>query len=163
LGKFTEAFEIYYELYQNAKNNNNRLLKFRLLYCLKWVSNYTYSSDDPGLKSRIKEIDIIDAESEFFNFSGADPLDKDIATLLFEGRAIDYYGGKIRETVDKIRKHYFSQLRANYSSNNNYWELVNEFLTLINFTIANGLPYTKYTDFQNICNCFIEGIFLVMR
>lgn len=161
IGRFDESLIIFHNIYQNAIVENNNSVAYRTLLVLKWIAQFAeYQISRNGDKTLINKINAIDLEKSFLSALTGDKLDKEIALFFHNGASIDYYKITIKEVVEKIREHYQSQLRHSYSSNSNLKNLLNDFLNFEMFIEHNGLAYTRYLDFKNICIDFTEGIFL---
>lgn len=160
LGQFSEALILYHEEYKKAKKEGNKVLSYQLQFMLKWLQHYASFEKNEDVDKILKELEKIDHEKEYFSFANSSKIDQQIAKYFHSEKPLQEPEESIKEIVEKIRDHYNSQLRASYSSNSNCWNLLCEFSVFEEFTIANGMPYTKYSNFERICKDFTEGIFL---
>ena len=159
-GFYTKSLQSYYECYLRAKENGNKVLAYQLQFILKWVNNHVNLNTEDTKTDASQQIDRLDNETEYFSFANSPALDREIASFFHSGNIIRAFAGDIKESRDKIREHYTSQLRASYSNNSNCWNLICGFSIFEEFTLANGMAYTQYSDFSNICDDYVEGIML---
>jgi hypothetical protein len=162
LGKFNESLIVYNNIYENAIKEDHKTMAYRILLILHWVAHYTEYQNDDDLqeKALIYKIKSIDREKAFLSALHESKLDKEIALFLHGDTLINHYRLAIDEYSKKIKEHYRSQLGASYSSNSNLQNLINEFLSFEMFTVYNGMAYIRYSDFGDICDGFIEAIFI---
>lgn len=148
-------------MYQNAIKEENKVLSYRLLLTMHWVAQYAeYEVKEPDKRNLIEKIKSIDRENAFLSSLSGTKLEKEIVLFLHGNTMIDHFRLTIKEHKEEIYRHYQSQLKASYSSNSNLKNLIYGFLNFEIFTIYNGMAYTRYSDFEDICNDFIEAIFL---
>jgi hypothetical protein len=163
LGKFNESLSVYYNIYKNAVREENHILAYRISLTIHWVLNFAESQID-ALPDEHKEVVInakkIDRDDTFRMALNGTKLDREIALFLHGDGMFDHFKLEMKDRVEEIRQHYQSQLKASYSSNSNLQNLNSAFLNFELFTVCNGMPYTRYSDFQGICDDFVEGILL---
>jgi hypothetical protein len=160
LGFFEKSFKEYFACYEKAKQEKNKILIYQLQYMLTWVGFFLKTEKDTELKAMVDRVNKFNNEKDFFSFASGDDLDREIARFYYDGKILKWFDGEINETLEKIRAHYQSQLGASFSSNSHYRILSTDFSVFAEFTSANCLPYTKYSDFVQICNYYTEGTFL---
>lgn len=160
LGFYPKAFKEYYACYEQAKKDNNKILVYQLQYLLKWIRHNVFAESDAEVNKIKGEVDEWDNEKQYFSFSNAPAIDQQLARFFQNANPIRSYQLEIRKHTDSIRKHYNSQLRVSVSSNSNYFNLATEFSVFIEFTMANAMGYTRFSDFSDICKDFTEGVFL---
>lgn len=160
LGNGKHSFRLFYECYKEAKEKRNRIMEYRLKFVLQWVKNYFILNNNSEIERIKVEIEKFDLNNDFFKFANSPKLDRELASFLHDRNMISEFTEEIRKINGKIREHYNSQLKASYSSNSNLWNLVCEFAVFENFTLANGMTYTRYSEFTTICKEVAEGIFM---
>jgi hypothetical protein len=65
----------------------------------------------------------------------------------------------IQRTVSQIIDHYNEHLHGGWSLNSEIWKLINEYAQIDAFLSENYIIYDKYTEFKELTNVFIEGLF----
>lgn len=159
MGRNAEALKIYYQLYKNAVKNKENSAAYRLALSLSSVKDYVYSEEEE-IKKIMDDVEAIDLEKAFLNAFHSDQLDKEIALLFRRNNAFENYKLSVIKARDKIKSHYELQLDGGNSSNTNFSGLLYQFAGFERFIIHNGIPYTRYTDFQEVCANYFEGIFM---
>jgi hypothetical protein len=74
----------------------------------------------------------------------------------------DFYNSarrKVSNLTSKIRDVYYSQLKGELSINTYIDELLNEYVQFLNFLLKNHIPFTRFTEFTEITDEFMEGVF----
>lgn len=66
---------------------------------------------------------------------------------------------KIQNSTSKIIDHYYSHLRGGWSINNEVWKLINDYAETDYFLSENYIIYDKFTEYKEINETFIEGLF----
>jgi hypothetical protein len=161
LGRFTDAFHAYHDLFVQAQKDNNKVLVYRLSLILYWVAQHgEHRESEEQAKEFMATVKAFDREGAFFQTLNGNMLDRELGLFFHGSTMMDHFKLSVKECAEKIRLHYTSQLGASYSSNSNFNNLIHAFLNFELFTIYNGMAYTRYSDFNSICEDFSEGIFL---
>ena len=161
LGMVRESIALYFDLYQKAKLENNKIVEYRCVHILQWCNQFSFGLEEFKDSKIPIEIKAFDSERLLTNILiDDDPLDKEIAMFLNRRTHLDYYARLISDKTTAIRKHYELQLRGGHSSNSNLESLFWSFREFELFYLFNGLTINRFSDFEMVCQDFTEGVFI---
>ncbi len=159
IGNFKSASKLYQEIVNEALDEKKYISYFIAKYNLKhlsaFLSNPFYNKEvDTQLVEELYKIDPIEEAVKLKTHS-------DYNLLLFIAQE-DFFTEpfqNIREKVNSILDHYYSQLNGGWSSNNYVWSLIEEFAKLETFLNSNYILFDKYSNFLKLFEAVIEGVF----
>ena len=93
--------------------------------------------------------------------STVDPFIQEIIRWILNSEFYHNAHKEIFEVGEKIKVHYNSQLSGGFSSNSNFSILLSNFGEIDNFLDRNYIIYNNYSDFEEIADKFVEGIFTI--
>lgn len=105
----------------------------------------------------LQELRAIDLEYEETNLTSKE--NKKLIKYLRENVFYNNAKDKIQETSRKLIDQYYSSLNGGWSSNNDVWSLINDFVKLESFLVNNFIVYDKFKEFQDVFSIFLEGLF----
>lgn len=159
IGNYINSANILREAYSKSKELKYNIKAFLIKFNLQKLSifirnNYFGENSKDELLIELKKIKL----SEEINRLGTN---ENLNILEFI-KNNDFYTNarnEIQKTTSKIIDSYYSQLNGGWSSNSYIGSLINEFAALETFLSSNYIIYDKFTEFKEVSQIFIEGLF----
>jgi len=159
IGNLTSAYTLYREIETEAYTSKQYITYFIARYNLKQLGIFL---QNPFHKTTV-------SPEEIENLKTIDPIedavklkphtDYSLVSLIAQE---DYFTDafqNISKEAKEIVEHYNSQLQGGWSSNQHVWNLVTEFAKLETFINANYIIYDRFSNFTELFDLVIEGIF----
>jgi len=159
VGNFIDESKLLFQIAGKAKKQDKKTTQFITEYNLSklsvFIRNYYWGENSQD--ELVKKLKGINLDNQFAKLktSENEKLLVWIKNSSFYSEAND----RIHKTVSKIRDHYYSQLKGDWSSNNQVWELINEFAEIDAFRNSNFIIYDAFSEFREMTEAFIEGLF----
>ncbi|MGN6601385.1 MAG: PIN domain-containing protein [Ginsengibacter sp.] len=162
-GNFLKAFELFYHSYQVSDKERKSIQAFICLYNLKRLSIYIrgyFSKIDETTRQLMAGIEKVTLEEYKLTVSN-DLFAKENIEWIQNNEFYNTAFQKIEIVLKKIRDHYYTQLAGGWSTNSNYHILLSELAEIETFLDANSIIYNNYSEFTELINSFMEGMFTV--
>lgn len=161
IGSFNKAMSLFFDLYKEAEKDKKYIWQTIILFNLSKLKSSFYSitskdSSHNELKKALEKINFQDELKKLRRKTNQKELfDWVIETKFHYKQAL-----KIDRTFQKIRKHYYSQLKGNWSSNNNIGFLLTEYAHYESFISKNKIVFQHFREFKELTSKFIEGLII---
>ena len=160
LGNFVESANCFEDISKDAKKNNQKIRYCIAQYNLSKLyifirNNYWGDNEQPELLKKLKAIDI---EKTYFDLKTDE--NKKLIDWIINSKFYSSKREEINKTVNKIRDHYYSQLKGGWSSNSHSWSLINDYAEIETFINGNFIVYDSFSEYQELTENFIEGLII---
>jgi hypothetical protein len=162
-GNFIPALKLFYHVFNLSDKQKKYIRAFICLYNIKRLTNYIkgYLIEVDIEASRIMdEIDKISFENYKLSAS-TDLFLKENIEWIQNNEFYNTAFQKIVTVLSKIQDHYYIQLEGGWSTNSNYDIMLSEFAEIDTFLDKNYVIYNNYSDFTELANAFLKGLFTI--
>ncbi len=162
-GNFSFSLKMFFSVYNYAQNHKKYLLGLICLYNLKRLQNFIknhFLKTDESVSKIFSEIDSMPLNRYLLMCASESPFVIENMRWICENNF--YYDAhiKIVEVVEKIRDHYYSQLKGGWSNNSNLKILLGAFAEIDTFLENNFIIYSSYSEFFSLFDKVLEGFLM---
>ena len=160
LGNYVESARGFEDVAKNAKKKKQLILYAVAEYNLSRLSifirsHYWGENSQTELLERLKAIEPDRLYCELKTEDNKKLLDWILNSKFYTSKR-----DEISRTVEKIRDHYYSQLKGGWSSNSHIWSLINNYAELETFVNGNYIIYDGFSEYSELTDNFIEGLII---
>lgn len=155
MGRYVQAARIYNEIRDSLETAQNFICNYNLRSLGNILRLRFYGENAQAeLVEQSRDIDM----NHLFCNTSDEPTG--IVKYLHKNEFILNAERRINKCLNKLKQHYELQQNGGWSSRNEGWALVNEYLQIHTFISSNQLTYEQFPEFQDLTNRFIEGVIL---
>jgi len=160
LGNFVESAKYFEDIANYAKKKKQvkryAIAQFSLSKLYVFIrNNYWGENAQPEL---IKQLKTIEADKLYCELKTDE--NKKFLDWILNSKFYTSKREEIDRTVNKIKDHYYTQLKGGWSSNSHIWNLINDYAEIETFLNGNFIVYDKFSEYQELTDNFIEGLII---
>jgi hypothetical protein len=160
LGNFVESVNYFEDIAIDAKKQKHNIRYTIAQYNLSKLfvfirNNYWEKNEQPELTKKLKAIETESLYCELKTEENKKLLDWILNSKFYSSKREE-----ISKTVNKIKDHYYSQLKGGWSSNNHIGSLINDYAEIETFLNSNFIIFDRFSEYQEITDNFIEGLII---
>ncbi len=156
LGNYIKSAKLFLEIWKISKREKRHILKIITQFNLVEL-RHSVRMNDYGINKEKKLIEKLDDIRKSLHKSNSK---NEIEDWILNYKFHTIKRIEIGQIVNKIRDHYYLQLRGGWSHNSNISILLNKYAEFVMFIKGNFIIYDMFAEFAEVNDLFIEGLII---